>query len=323
MPRTFLTVLCLAVLALAGCGGDDRGPASYDGVFPVDGREPQSVAVSATPPRLSPAAACVGARPKGPCTAAMRRVAAGASAVAACQPLSPKRQGKRISPRGFCLAAAPKVRRRTQIPKVDPPGSTAPPGSAVLADSEAAARVRRVATEARPANTPMNRRVPNAAELAQFRTQASVSAPEIVTGGFAGTTDEILQWAAAKWGFDPDIVRAVAYVESRWRMSEVGDGGVSFGITQVKSTVHRGTAPLSKESTAFNADYWAAVVRDYYDGRSTWLNDVERGRDYAAGDLWGSIGAWYAGRWHTDAAASYIAKVKDALAARPWAKPGF
>ena len=57
--------------------------------------------------------------------------------------------------------------------------------------------------------------------------------------------DEVFQWVAAKWGLSPDVVRAVAYVESRWRMSMAGDGGVSFGLMQVKSTVHQGTAPLS------------------------------------------------------------------------------
>ena len=37
-----------------------------------------------------------------------------------------------------------------------------------------------------------------------------------------------------------------------------------------------------------------------------WLNSVERGREYRAGDLWGSVGAWYAGRWWTDPAKQYI-----------------
>jgi autotransporter family porin len=39
---------------------------------------------------------------------------------------------------------------------------------------------------------------------------------QAVTGHFTGTTDEILQWGAYKWGFDPDLVRANAVDESRW-----------------------------------------------------------------------------------------------------------
>ena len=35
-----------------------------------------------------------------------------------------------------------------------------------------------------------------------------------VTGNYAGTTDEIIQWAALKWGFAPDVLRAVAVIEA-------------------------------------------------------------------------------------------------------------
>ena len=37
-----------------------------------------------------------------------------------------------------------------------------------------------------------------------------------VTGNFTGTTDEIIQWAACKWGIDEDIVRAQMAKESWW-----------------------------------------------------------------------------------------------------------
>lgn len=193
----------------------------------------------------------------------------------------------------------------------------------VLPDKLAASDVGGGTIEARPGNARPNRKVPSGEELRAFRSKAAVSSPELVTGRFTGTTDQILRWAAAKWGYDPDIVRAVAYVESRWRMQFAGDGGVSHGLMQVKATAHPGTYPLSTKSTAFNVDYWAAVVRDYFDGRSAWLNDVERGQRYAAGDLWGSIGAWYAGRWHTANAEEYIREVKRALAQKPWRRPGF
>ena len=72
-----------------------------------------------------------------------------------------------------------------------------------------------------------------------------------VTGRYRGTTDEILQWAARKWGFDPDLFRAVATVESYWNMSVVGDGGLSFGIFQMKraTTAARRSARATQPST--------------------------------------------------------------------------
>ena len=44
-----------------------------------------------------------------------------------------------------------------------------------------------------------------------------------VTGNFTGTTDEILQWGACKWGLDEDVTRARAVQESWWRQSQLGD----------------------------------------------------------------------------------------------------
>ena len=37
-----------------------------------------------------------------------------------------------------------------------------------------------------------------------------------VDGQFTGTTDEILQWAACKWGLPDNLIRADAFVESTW-----------------------------------------------------------------------------------------------------------
>jgi hypothetical protein len=54
-----------------------------------------------------------------------------------------------------------------------------------------------------------------------------------------------------------------------------------------------------------------------------WLNDVDRGRQYGAGDAMGCMGRWSAGRWHTDAADRYVAKVKGYLAQRIWQTPSF
>jgi len=191
------------------------------------------------------------------------------------------------------------------------------PGTDPLADAAAASRVNGTRWEPRPGNARQNRRRPSEAQLADFRRRSEMVYRRRVTGRYRGTTDEILQWAARKWGFDPDLFRAVAAVESHWKMSAVGDGGLSFGIFQMKRTYHC-CVPLSSKYTAFNADYYGAILRAYYDGRQTWLNDVERGERYRAGDLWGSVGSWYAGRWRTAAALDYVRRVQRTLRSEPW-----
>jgi hypothetical protein len=186
--------------------------------------------------------------------------------------------------------------------------------------------VRRASFEPRPANRRFNQRVPTRSELRRFRALNGlpVAARWRVTGNFRGTTDEIIQWAAWKWGIGEDVLRAVATRESGWRQGFVGDHGQSFGLMQVKVTVSPGTAPLARESTAFNLDFYGAVVREYYDGEATWLNSVSgNGRAYRAGDFWGSVGAWFSGRWRNRGARSYISAVQGELARRPWLMPGF
>ena len=198
---------------------------------------------------------------------------------------------------------------------------TRPPGCPPLADREAAARVDPTPAEKRPGNVAANRRRPGAAELKRFRA-ANDSVPRRyaarVTGGFSGSTDDIIEWVAWKWGIDEDLLRAQALQESSWRMETRGDEGLSLGVMQIKRTVHRGTAPLSARSTAFNLDYYGSVFRYYYDGKADWLDREQRGEPYRPGDEWGSVGAHYAGRWHTPAAEGYIENVRRLLEQRAW-----
>jgi hypothetical protein len=186
--------------------------------------------------------------------------------------------------------------------------------------------VRRSSFEPRPGNTSFNQRVPTRSELRRFRALnfLPVSARSRVTGNFRGTTDEIIQWAAWKWGINADVLRAVATRESDWRQTFVGDNGQSFGLMQVKVTTSHGTAPAARESTAFNLDFYGAVFREYYGGEATWLNSGSgNGAAYRAGDFWGSVGAWYSGRWRDRGAKRYISVVQGALASKPWLRPGF
>jgi hypothetical protein len=196
------------------------------------------------------------------------------------------------------------------------------PGFGPLADGEAAARVNQTNWEPRRENAQANQRRPSDEQLEDFRHRSGMVYRRYVTGRYRGTTDEILQWAARKWGFDPDLFRAIAAVESYWKMSAVGDGGLSFGLFQMKKTYHC-CLPLSSKYSAFNADYYGGILRSYYDGRQKWLNDEERGEQYRAGDLWGSVGTWYAGRWRTPLALDYIRRVQQTLRDEPWRERWF
>jgi hypothetical protein len=209
---------------------------------------------------------------------------------------------------------------------------TLPPGSALPSDAECAARVRRSSWEPRPENFLAN----NTNEYAQgVRLSGSelrqYGYEQRVTGNFTGTTDEIIQWVACKWGIDEDIVRAQAVQESSWIQSALGDcrGGTvpdthgcqSVGLLQVKGAdvppTHPGTWPYAYLSTAFNVDYTYAVWRSCYEGKETWL-----GNGYRAGDEWGCVGRWFSGDWYRTSQ-DYIASVQDILKSEEWLNPRF
>jgi hypothetical protein len=204
---------------------------------------------------------------------------------------------------------------------------TRPNAKRPLRDAKAAKLVKRGRFEPRPANRDATRRVPTAAQLRAFRAQSEMPYARYVTGRFRGTTDEVIQWAARKWGFAPDLLRAVATVESWWRMSAVGDGGDSFGLFQVRRPFHcaEPVCEQFRRDAAFNADYYGGILRSYYDGRQTWLNTVsgENGKRYRKGDLWGSVGAWFSGRWWNAPARGYVREVKRRLAERTWRSRDF
>ena len=97
----------------------------------------------------------------------------------------------------------------------------------------------------------------------------------------------------------------------------------SYGILQNRYPYARSAWPGIQRSTAMNADTAYAIWRACFEGYELWLNDVDRGRPYGEGDAWGCAGRWFSGRWHTQPAESYIAKVKAYLADRVWERPDF
>jgi autotransporter family porin len=199
---------------------------------------------------------------------------------------------------------------------------TLPVGSALPSGAECAARVR-PAAEVRSVNTAANN---NRGSRANANNRNDWNGFDRVDGNFAGTTDELIQWAACKWGIDEDIARAQIAKESWWHQSANGDNGESWGLGQVRDTAHQSAfeyAINARTSSAYNLDYTYAAWRACYEGVLTWLNNVERGKQYSAGDADGCLGVWFSGRWYTQPATTYIAAVNDYKNQRIWETQNF
>jgi flagellum-specific peptidoglycan hydrolase FlgJ len=217
---------------------------------------------------------------------------------------------------GYITGTAPTAAGPTCPADPTPPPSqhfvTLPPGSALPSGAQCATQVR-AAAEIRADNTAANN---NRGSRAVANTNNAWSGFNRVDGDFAGTTDEIIQWAACKWGIDEDIVRAQAIKESYWHQSNIGDNGESFGITQVRITAHASAFQYptvnARNSTAYNLDYTYASWRACYEGVYTWLNTVEHNGTYAAGDVWGCVGLWFSGRWYVNTDA-YLNQTGDSV----------
>jgi autotransporter family porin len=164
-----------------------------------------------------------------------------------------------------------------------------------------------------------------------------------VDGDFTGTTEEILRWAACKWGIDQNIVFAQAAAESWWQQTTKGDWAPdgcppghppsadgkpglcpqSWGILQNKYRWEQSSWPAIGRSTAMNADTAYAIWRSCFDGYETWLITVPHDGTYHAGDAWGCVGRWYSGQWLTAPAQRYISEVRSYLRERIWTTPAF
>lgn len=226
---------------------------------------------------------------------------------------------------------------------------TLPPGAALPSGAQCARWVlASPSPENRPGNSTFNhttgQQVTSAFFPAGDSPQVRALAP-LIDGDFTGTTEEILRWAACKWGIDQDVVFAQAAVESWWQQSQLGDWQTqaalcppghglgadgrsgycpeSYGIVQNKYIFEKPTWPAMADSTAMNADAAYAIWRSCYNGYEIWLNDEPRGQQYHAGDMWGCVGRWSAGAWYTPTADRYIAMVKKYLGARIWEQSVF
>jgi hypothetical protein len=224
---------------------------------------------------------------------------------------------------------------------------TLPPGSTLPSSAQCARWVRaRPLAENKGMNAPYNQtKGQHVASnfLGSDEPQADQQITPRINGNFTGTTAEILRWAACKWGISQNIVFAQAAVESWWRQTTLGDWhntgcppghgpGVdgtpglcpqSWGILQNRYPFEQSSWPAIATSTAMNADTAYAVWRSCYEGYQTWLNTVPHVGTYQAGNVWGCVGRWDAGRWFGAQADQYIAKVKRDMRDRVWTQPDF
>jgi hypothetical protein len=234
------------------------------------------------------------------------------------------------------------------------PASAAPayfhtlkPGAKLPSSAQCAAWVRaRPLKENKGVNRPFNKTTGQHVSASFFSGDQPAAgkflAPRI-NGDFTGTTQEVLRWAACKWGIDQNIVFAQAAVESWWRQTTKGDWETSgcppghgpgkdgraglcpqsWGILQNRYPFEKQSWPGIARSTAMNADTAYAIWRSCFDGYETWLNTVQHNGRYHSGDAWGCVGRWFAGRWHTGPAQTYIRKVQSYLRQRIWTTKDF
>jgi hypothetical protein len=231
------------------------------------------------------------------------------------------------------LAAAVLVGGGGLQPVSAAPFAVLPPGAALPTPAECADRIRRNGWEPVQANAAKNGAVNIA--VPDLTADPDNRRPDLrrrVSGNFAGTTDELRQFYACKWGLDEVFLGAVMHLESEWRQDMLGDyrpaagnpwcrDGYrtdpcpeSFGITQIRPQYYAGTWPGAIESTSFNLDYYGANQRACLEGLITWL-----GPTYTRGDVMGCAGWWYAGgSWKTSTSAAYRQGVEARMANPPW-----
>lgn len=252
---------------------------------------------------------------------------------------------------------------------VPPLGGMTRPRAALPSDAQAACLVRSQRREHRPSNAKSKVKPPYAS-LRSFRTgfvrssggdeRARRFANRVTGRKTTGTTDEIIQWAAYKWGIDPNILRAVGVSESSWYQAHYlrsqpvkwygfgdferrpctsrfpasrtyvypdgtrADRGrcpQSFGFVQWKFTAWPGSFPHSIDSLPFNLDAFGARMRTWYEGYSYC-------GARARGDMWHALDSHYSGDCNRRGRVAgrdtrYVSGVKSHLARRPWRSASF
>lgn len=172
-----------------------------------------------------------------------------------------------------------------------------------------------------------------------------------INGECQGTTEQIIEWAARKWGFADvaavnggpplnrlDAVKAQVLIESDWFQNIQGDFhcgasgpngmAVSYGIIGVKNSVCDGSNnnwknsfPRSLRSTALALDYAYAGIRAHYDCAIHWtcwdgMSDLSGNARVNA-----AMRAWYCGcgpDTNDPIADQYVLNLLHAESSKPW-----
>lgn len=102
-----------------------------------------------------------------------------------------------------------------------------------------------------------------------------------VTGHYTGTTDEIFQWAACKWGIADNVLRAIAVRESTWYQYEIYPSGrcvTDWGCGDMVDHATRATrtycSAISRKGHDYQADYGAGLCPETFSiaGVMSWEN---------------------------------------------------
>jgi hypothetical protein len=221
----------------------------------------------------------------------------------------------------------------------DPPDAsgyfrTKPVGSwrSLPSGARCAHRVHLSTWEPRPDNSGPNSRMPNVTRVHKAFAARPVSAHggfkrkwdtwllQRVTGHYTGTTDEIFQWAACKWGISDNVLRAIAVRESTWYQYEiyksgrcVTDWGCGDMVEQATSATRTYCRRISRKGHDYQADYGEGICPKTFSiaGVMSW-EDPDWGRmkgnqngtfpfnrnstafavDYLASDLRGCYEGW-------------------------------
>ncbi len=87
----------------------------------------------------------------------------------------------------------------------------------------------------------------------------------------------MLEQAAQKYGIPPEILKAIAFKESRWNPNAVGDGGQSHGMMQIYSRAHPDyNVARGQQDPSYNIEYAAQMLRGLYDRTGNWQTAVMR-----------------------------------------------
>jgi hypothetical protein len=150
-------------------------------------------------------------------------------------------------------------------------------------DSACATQVHRSSWEPRSVNDKRNHTVPDAEAVHHalaIRPRNTTGAYDPrwdnwllprVDGQFRGTTDEILQWAACKWGMPDNLLRSIAVRESTWYQYPTYLSGMcvsNWGCGDITSEPGRATdrfcAGLARFGYDYQKDYGTGVCPKTY-----------------------------------------------------------